>query len=139
MGTSTSFRLSDSARNALAEYAARSGASVTSALEQLILEATRAAEYPGIVYRGPTGSRQAAIAGGPDVWEVVARVQEVSGPLRARVEQVHAESGLAPSLIELAIEFAAAHTDEVTDLIARHEAAIARSQDLVAARDALLA
>ena len=52
---------------------------------------------------------------------------------------MHAESGLAPSLIELAIEFAAAHTDEVTDLIARHEAAIARSQDLVAARDALLA
>ncbi len=98
---------------ALAGHAARTGASVTSALELLILEATRAADFPGIVYRGPVGARRAAIAGGPDVWEVVARIQEVSGTLNARVDQVHAESGLAPSLVQLAIEFAAAHPDEI--------------------------
>jgi hypothetical protein len=139
MGASTSFRLSVEARAALNEHAARTGASVTSALEQLILEASRVAEFPGIVYRGPAAARRAAIAGGPDVWEVVARVQEVSGTLKTRVDQVHHESGLAPSLVQLAIEFAAAHPDEITQLIARHEAAVTRSQELVAARDSLLA
>lgn len=138
MGASTSFRLSEDARLALAEHAARSGASVTSALEQLILEAASTAEFPGIVYRGPAGTRRAAIAGGPDVWEVVARVREISGTLSARVDQVHAESGIAPSLVQLAIEFAAAHPDEIAQFIERHEAAITRSQELVAARDALL-
>lgn len=139
MGASTSFRLSEDARRALAGHAERVGGSVTSALELLILEATRAADFPGIVYRGPVGARRAAIAGGPDVWEVVARVQEVAGTLNARVDQVHAESGLASSLVQLAIEFAAAHPDEIAQSIERHEAAIRRSQELVAARDALLA
>lgn len=139
MGTSTSFRLSEDARAALAGHAGRTGTSVTSALEQLILEATRAADFPGIVYRGPVGARRAAIAGGPDVWEVVARVQEISGTLNARVDQMHAESGLARSLVQLAIEFAATHPDEIAQSIARHEEAIRRSQELVAARDALLA
>jgi hypothetical protein len=139
MGASTSFRLSEDARAALAGHAARTGASVTSALEQLILEATRAADFPGIVYRGPVGARRAAIAGGPDVWEVVARIQEVSGTLNTRVDQVHAESGIATSLVQLAMEFAAAHPDEIAQFIDRHEAAITRSQELVSARDALLA
>ena len=133
MGASTSFRLSEDARAALAGHAARTGTSVTSALEQLILEATRAADFPGVVYRGPAGSRRAAIAGGPDVWEVVARIREIPGDLNARVKQVHQESELARSLVQLAIEFAATHS------IARHEEATKLSQELVSARDALLA
>src|ERR1051325_882899 len=39
--------------------------------ERYVDEGTRMDEHPGIVFReGPTG-RRAALAGGPDVWELV--------------------------------------------------------------------
>src|SRR5712691_11990839 len=51
--------------------AAYPGMSLSSAANRLVDEALRMSEHPGIVFRpGPTG-RRAALAAGPDVWEVV--------------------------------------------------------------------
>ena len=76
---STSFRLRDTTRNRLASRAAREGATVTQLLDQLIVEGIDQWDYPGIVFRGPAHDRRAALAAGPDVWEVVARLQELDG------------------------------------------------------------
>jgi hypothetical protein len=51
--------------------AANPGMSLSSAANRLVDEALRMSEHPGIVFRpGPTG-RRAALAAGPDAWEVV--------------------------------------------------------------------
>src|SRR5258707_6533669 len=55
--------------------AANPGMSLSSAANRLVDEALRTSEHPGIVFRpGPTG-RRAALAAGPDVWEVVRAVK----------------------------------------------------------------
>ena len=54
--------------------AANPGMSLSSAANRLVDEAMRMAEHPGVTFRsGPTG-RRAALAGGPDVWEVIRAV-----------------------------------------------------------------
>ncbi len=60
----------------LASFAsANPGMSLSSAANRLVDEALRMSEHPGIMFRpGPTG-RRAALAGGPDVWEVVRAVK----------------------------------------------------------------
>src|ERR1017187_7900035 len=55
--------------------AANPGMSLSSAANRLVDEALRTNEHPGIVFRpGPSG-RRAALAGGPDVWEIVRAVK----------------------------------------------------------------
>jgi len=55
--------------------AANPGMSLSSAANRLVDEAMRMAEHPGVIFRsGPTG-RRAALAGGPDVWEVIRAVK----------------------------------------------------------------
>src|SRR3974377_2589129 len=55
--------------------AANPGMSLSSAANRLVDEALRMAEHPGITFRsGPTG-RRAALAGGPDVWEVIRAIK----------------------------------------------------------------
>jgi hypothetical protein len=45
----------------------------TMLLDQLIVAGIDQLDYPGIVFRGPTHDRHAALAAGPDVREVIAR------------------------------------------------------------------
>ncbi len=40
--------------------------------KRLIIEGVDPLDHPGIVYRGPSHDRRAALAGGPDVWEIIA-------------------------------------------------------------------
>jgi hypothetical protein len=53
------------------------GATVSGMAQRLIDEGLRMAEHPGIVFKdGPSG-RRAALAYGPDVWEVVKTLTEI--------------------------------------------------------------
>src|ERR1700690_2619 len=74
--TATPVRFDPSVADRLASFvAANPGMSLSSAANRLVDEALRMAEHPGVVFRpGPTG-RRAALAGGPDVWEVVRAVR----------------------------------------------------------------
>jgi hypothetical protein len=135
--TSTSFRLSAEAKERLASRAARDRISATSLLERLITEGIDALDHPGIVHRGPANDRRAALAGGPDVWEVVDRLQQLEGSLEQRVETLAAESGLHPRQVRVAVDYAAAHADEVQARIRENERAIEASRRATAARDAL--
>jgi hypothetical protein len=128
MPPSTSFRLSDRAREHLQRRADLEGISATALLERLILEGVDTLDQPGIVYRGPAPDRRAGLAGGPDVWEIVARLRELTGSEEERIELLAAESELHPRQIRLALEFAVRHPDDVDDRIARHEQAIRESE-----------
>jgi hypothetical protein len=136
---STSFRLSDAARQRLTERAEREGTSATQLLEQLIVEGVDARDHPGIIHRGPPASRRAALAAGPDVWEVVARLQDLSGSEEERIAVLAEESELHPRAIRRAVDYAAEHRDEVEQLIGRNRAAQTRSRQAAENRRELLA
>ena len=138
MAASTSFRISEIARKRLASHAAREGTSATTLLEQFIVEGVAQRDYPGIVFRGPAHDRRAALAGGPDVWEVIGRLRELDGPEEQRISLLAEESGLHPRLIRLALDHAAEHPDEVLARIERNRAMAERSRAASRQREALL-
>lgn len=139
MATSTSFRLSNQAKQRLTNRAEREGLSATALLERLIIEGVDTLDHPGIVYRGATTDRRAALAAGPDVWEVVARLRELEGSEEDRIATLAAESDLHPRQIRTALEFASRHPDDVEARIVRNEQAIAEGRQAADQRQALLA
>ena len=139
MAASTSFRISDTTKGRLAARAAREGMTATALLDQLIVEGIDQLDYPGIIFRGPARDRRAALAAGPDVWEIVARLQELDGSEEQRVSLLSAESDLHPRLIRIALDYAAEHADEVRTRIDRNRAMAERSHRTSKQREALLA
>ena len=139
MAISTSFRISDTAKTRLASRAAREGMSATALLGQLIVEGIDQLDYPGIVFRGPAHDRRAALAAGPDVWEVVARLQQLEGTEEQRISLLVAESDLHPRLVRIALDYAAEHPDQVLERIGRNRAMAEQSRRMAQQREALLA
>jgi hypothetical protein len=139
VATSTSFRISDAARTRLTARAAREGMTATALLDQLIIEGTDQLDYQGITFRGPAHDRRAALAAGPDVWEVVARLQELAGSEEHRISLLAAESELHPRLIRIALDYAAEHAEEIQQRIDRNRQMMDRSRTMAQQREALLA
>ena len=139
MAASTSFRISDTARSRLASRAAHEGMTATALVDQLIIEGIDQLDHPGIIFRGPAHDRRAALAAGPDVWEIIARLQELEGSEERRISLLATETGLHPRLIRIALDYAAEHTDDITARIGRNQAMAERSRHLAQQRETLLA
>jgi hypothetical protein len=98
--------------------AANPGMSLSSAANRLVDEALRMTEHPGIIFRsGPTG-RRAALASGPDVWEIIravrsAHTSEPGLDSDDLLSMVSDNTGLALRLLRTAIRYWAAYPDEV--------------------------
>jgi hypothetical protein len=139
VAASTSFRMSDTTKARLASRAAREGMTATALLDQLIVEGIDQRDYPGIIFRGPAHDRRAALAAGPDVWEIVARLQELDGSEEQRISLLAAESDLHPRPIRIAIDYAAEYSDEVRERIDRNRAMAEQNRRTSRQREALLA
>ncbi|MGO4613256.1 hypothetical protein AB4305_16125 [Nocardia sp. 2YAB30] len=116
--------ISESAARRLAERAAREGTSCTALLDRLIREGVDQLDHPGIVFRGPMNDRRAALAAGPAVWEVVARLRELDGPVERRIEILGAKSDLTIGRIRVAVAYARAHGGEILERIGRNRQAV---------------
>lgn len=139
MATSTSFRISEIARRRLAARAEWEGITVTALLERLIMEGSDQADFPGIVFRGPAHGRRAALAAGPDVWEIVARLQELDGSEEQRIATLAEETSIHPRLIRLALDYAAEHREAIQSQIDRNHALAERREHVAVERRRLLA
>jgi len=139
MARSTSFRISDAARSRLSSRAAHEGVTATALLDQFIVEGIDQLDYPGVIFRGPAHDRRAALAAGPDVWEIIARLQELAGTEEQRITLLSEESDVHPRLIRIALDYAADHANEITERIGRNRAMAERSHETAQQRQALLA
>lgn len=139
VATSTSFRISETAKRRLASRAAHEGTTATALLDQLIIEGIDQLDYPGVIFRGPAHDRRAALAAGPDVWEVIARLQELDGSEEQRISMLSAESDLHPRLIRVALDYAAEHVDDIRSRIDRNRAMAERNIRAAQQRKALFA
>jgi hypothetical protein len=107
--------------------------------EQYVEEGTRMDEHPGILFRGGPSGRRAAVAGGPDVWEIVSAAKTGKARGDEAVAAVAELLGLSPAQVRVAVRYYAAFPAEVDDRIARNaadadraEAAWRREQDALA-------
>ena len=139
MAASTSFRISDIAKRRLAARAEWEGITVTTLLDRLIMEGSDQIDFPGIVFRGPAHDRRAALAAGPDVWEVISRLQELDGSEEQRIATLAEESSVHPRLIRLALDYAAEHREVIQARIDRNRAMAEHQQRLSQERQKLLA
>jgi len=135
----TSYRLHPEIKERLQRQSSAEGISERALLERLVAEGLDTLHHPGIVYRdGPTG-RRAALAMGPDVWEIVSALRHTRGAQERRVVTLAEQFGLHPRHIRTAIDFAASHRDEIDAQVAANDAAAEEARRLAEGRARLMA
>jgi hypothetical protein len=139
VAASTSYRLSPELKQRLAEHARAEGATETALVTRLLEEGLKTEAYPSVFYRGGPSGRRAALAGGPDVWEVIVAVRHAPGEGDVKIVDAAKQMGLPERMIRLAISYASAYPDEVEDRIALNEAAAEQARQLAMQRERLLA
>ena len=115
------------------------GASAAGLAQRLIDEGLRMADHPGVIFKdGPSG-RRAALAYGPDVWEVIKFLREVDerGPaaLDAAAEVFAVDTSRIATVISYYGDYADDIDAEISDAneaSARAEAAWRVQQQLIA-------
>jgi hypothetical protein len=105
------------------------GSSASALAQQLIDEGLRMADHPGVIFKdGPSG-RRAALAYGPDVWEVIKFLREVDerGPaaLDAAAEVFAADA----ARIATAVSYYGNYRDEIDAEIAAADEASVRAEE----------
>ncbi len=114
--------------------AANPGMSLSSAANRLVDEALRMAEHPGVIFRsGPTG-RRAALAGGPDVWEVIRAIKSAhSAEPRLNsddlISLVSDNTGIALRLVNTVVRYWAAYPSEVEGYLTTRSSHTRRPRD----------
>ena len=74
-------------------------------------------EHPGLVFKdGPSG-RRAAIAIGPDVWEVIKYLKEIDERGESAIEAAVDELDLSTSQVRLSLDYYSTYPDEINDEI----------------------
>jgi hypothetical protein len=136
---SVSYRLDPQLKQRLAQRAQVEGVSETSLVTRLLDEGLKTSAHPGIVYRDGPAGRRAAVAGGPDVWEVVVALRHTRRRGDARVVAAAEQLDVAEELVRTAVSFAAANSDEVEAMIRRNEAAAERAEHAARERERFLA
>ena len=135
--TTTSLRLDDALRERLAGQAALQGTSLTALVERMLREGLAIDEHPGIVFKpGPSG-RRAALAGGPDVWEIASAMRRMSGTETEQVRAAALEFGLHERQIMIALNYIAANRKEIDDRVETNDRAHDEGERLAAERKRL--
>ena len=105
----------------LAMGARRRGEPRARTAERLIEEGLRMEDHPGIVFRDGPAGRRAALAAGPDVWEVVDTLRG-TGLQGERSIAATAEWGNLPIAdVRAAVRYYADYREEIDDWIAANQ------------------
>jgi sarcosine oxidase gamma subunit len=107
---------------------ALTGASVAGLAQRLIDEGLRMADHPGVIFKdGPSG-RRAALAYGPDVWEVIKLLREIDERGPAAIDAAVEVFAVDTSRISTAISYYGDYADEIDAEIADADQASARAE-----------
>jgi hypothetical protein len=109
---------------------ATASSATTSALAQrLIDEGLRMADHPGVIFKdGPSG-RRAALAYGPDIWEIINFLREIDERGPAALDAAAEVLALEPSQIAVAVSYYADYPAEIDAEIADADDASARAHE----------
>src|SRR6266849_4309565 len=130
MTTPLSIRFTPSLLARLRQRArAMTGASAAGLAQRLIDEGLRMADHPGVIFKdGPSG-RRAALAYGPDVWEIVKFLREIDERGPAALDAAAEVLAIDASRIAIAMSYYTAFPDEIDAEIAEADDASARAEE----------
>src|SRR5580692_4900015 len=140
MTTPLSIRFTPSLLARLRQRAnAMTGASVAGLAQRFIDEGLRMADHPGVIFRdGPSG-RRAALAYGPDVWEVIKFLREVDERGPAAIDAAAEVFAVDASRIAATISYYGDYSDEIDGEIAEADEASARAEEAWRVQQQLIA
>jgi hypothetical protein len=129
MTTPLSIRFTPSLLARLRQRAnAMTGASVAGLAQRFIDEGLRMADHPGVIFKdGPSG-RRAALAYGPDVWEVIKFLREVDERGPAAIDAAAEVFAVDTSRISTVISYYGDYPDEIDAEIAEADEASAHAE-----------
>jgi hypothetical protein len=94
------------------------GATPSGLAQLLIDEGLRMAEHPGIDFKGGPTGRRAALAMGPDVWEVVTYVKESEERGALAIEAAAEALCLPVDRVRAALDYYSTYRDEIEEEVA---------------------
>jgi hypothetical protein len=130
MTTPLSIRFDPDLLTRLRRRAQSVGGSSASALAQrLIDEGLRMADHPGVIFKdGPSG-RRAALAFGPDVWEIIKFLREVDERGPAALDAAAEVFATDAARIATAVSYYGAYSAEIDAEIDAADEASARAEE----------
>lgn len=115
------------------------GATPSGLAQRLVDEGLRMLEHPGVVFKdGPSG-RRAALALGPDVWEVVKVLREVEERGQEAITVASELLGLPADRVRTALRYYAAYPGEIDAEVAQADEESQFAEDAWHAEQRLLA
>jgi hypothetical protein len=113
-----SIRFSEETYDRLKRHAERQDEPLSTLAQRAVREWLDTADHPGVIFRdGPTG-RRAALAAGPDVWEVAAVLAQKGGTPEERMAAAADDLGLPVRQVEIVASYWASHRAEIDRRIA---------------------
>jgi hypothetical protein len=119
MSVNVSVRLDDTLAERLRLRARAAGESLSDRLRRYAEEGSRRDEHPLITFRDGPAGRRAAVVGGPDVWEIIMWLGDLTSE-DDPVLVLTAEQDISRPLIDAALRYRDAYPDEVEARIALH-------------------
>jgi hypothetical protein len=104
------------------------GASAAGLAQRLIDEGLRMADHPGVIFKNGPSGRRAALAYGPDVWEVIKFLREVDERGPAAIDAAAEVFAVDTSRISTAISYYGDFSDEIEAEITEADEASARAE-----------
>jgi hypothetical protein len=104
------------------------GSSTSALAQRLVDEGLRMADHPGVIFKdGPSG-RRAALAFGPDIWEIIKFLREADERGPAALDAAADVLALDASRIATAVSYYGDYRDEIDAEIAAADEASARAE-----------
>jgi len=114
------------------------GATASGIVQRLVDEGLRMAEHPGVVFKdGPSG-RRAALAFGPDVWEIAKALREIDERGESAVAATAEILAIPETRVRVAMHYYAAHPAEIDAEIGEADRASAAAEEAWRAEQRLI-
>jgi hypothetical protein len=115
------------------------GSSTSALAQRLIDEGLRMADHPGVIFKdGPSG-RRAALAYGPDVWEIIKFLREIDDRGPAALDAAADAFALDPGRITTAVSYFGDYPQEIDAEIDAADDASRRAEEAWRVRQQLIA
>jgi hypothetical protein len=105
------------------------GSSASALAQRLIDEGLRMADHPGVIFKDGSSGRRAALAYGPDIWEVIKFLRESDERGPAALDAASDVLALDSSRIATAVSYYGDYRDEIDAEIADADEASARAEE----------
>jgi len=96
------------------------GAHKSRLAERYVDEGTRMDEHPGVVFRGGPTGRRAALASGPDIWELMATLKRGKAKGERAVRETADLLGLTELQVRTGVRYYSEYPEEIDERIRRN-------------------